>query len=114
MPRAVKVAAARGEVETCLRSPAADDRRLRSLFEEAAALLAREAPDEEALERIDDGVDGILWGRTSRAERDGLARQTAKEFPGKGPAEIAAAARTRLVKAARENLKVPYVSLFYY
>ncbi|MGD1008604.1 MAG: hypothetical protein ABR951_00470 [Candidatus Aminicenantales bacterium] len=114
VPRAVKVAAARGEVETCLRSPAADDRRLRSLFEEAAALLAREAPDEEALERIDDGVDGILWGRTSRAERDGLARQTAKEFPGKGPAEIAAAARTRLVKAARENLKVPYVSLFYY
>jgi hypothetical protein len=113
-PRTAKVARVRGEIEACLRSLAADDRRLRSLFEEAAGLLVREVPDEEALEKIDDGVDGILWGRTSRAERDGLAGRTAREFPGKGPAEIAAAVRTRAVKSAREKLKIPYVSLFYY
>jgi hypothetical protein len=113
-PRATKVAKARREVEACLRSLAPDDRRLRALFEAAAGLLASEVPDEEALEKIDDGVDGSLWGRTSRAEREGLARRTAGELPGKGPAEIAAAARTRLVKSAREKLKIPYVSLFYY
>ncbi|MGA2361989.1 MAG: hypothetical protein ABSG73_05965 [Candidatus Aminicenantales bacterium] len=113
-PRAAKVARARGQVEAYLHRPAADDRRLRSLFEEAAGLLAREVPDEEALEKIDDGVGAVLWSRTSRTERDGLARRTAKEFPGKGPAEIAAAVRTRSVKSAREKLKIPYVSLFYY
>jgi hypothetical protein len=113
-PRAKKVARALGEVEAFLRNAAADDRELRSLFEKAAGLLSQPSPDEEALERIDSNVDEWLWARTSRAEREGQERRTAGELPEKGPGEVGAAARTRLVKSAREKHEIPYVSLFYY
>jgi hypothetical protein len=113
VPRAKKIVRALGEVETFLRSHAGDDRELRSLFAEATSHLSGHAPDEEALERIDHAVDELLWGRASRTGGEGKERRTAGELAGKGPG-AAAAARTRLVKSAREKGKIPYVSLFYY
>jgi len=113
-PRSEKAARARREVQAYLRTLSAEDRELRSLFEGALGLLEEPSPDEESLEKIDGDVDEILWGRTSRTERDGLARRTAGEFPGKSRAEIAIEVRTRLVKSAREEHKIPCVSLFYY
>jgi hypothetical protein len=113
-PRSAKVGKVREEAERCLRSLQAEDKGLRSLFETASGLLAQVSPDEEALERIDDDVDEILWNRASRSERDGLKREMAREFPGTSPGEIGAAVRTKLVKSLREKHRIPYVSLFYY
>jgi hypothetical protein len=113
-PRARKAAKASEEIEACLKGLPADERNLRPLLRDAAGLLAGEAPDDEALEKIDEAVDGVLWSRTSRAERERIERRTVREFPGRGAGEIAAAARTRLIKSAREEHKIPYVSLCYY
>lgn len=113
-PRARKAAKAREEIEACLKSLPANELNLRPLLQDAAGLMAGEAPDDEALERIDEAVDGILWIRASRAEREEVERRTAREFPGRDAGEVAAAARTRLIKSAREEHKIPYVSLCYY
>ncbi|MEN6312585.1 MAG: hypothetical protein ABFD80_13735 [Acidobacteriota bacterium] len=113
-PRSRKAAKAKTEIEACLKSLPADERALRPLLQDAAGLLAGEAPDEEALEKIDEAVDGLLWSRASRAEREGAERRTSREFPGRSAGEIASAARIRLIKSAREERKIPYASLFYY
>jgi hypothetical protein len=113
-PRSEKVIRARKETESCLRSLPAGDGELRSLYETASRLLAESSPDEETLEKIDSGVDEILWSRVSRPEREELRRRMAKESPGADPAETAAAVRTRLVRASRQKHKISYVSLFYY
>lgn len=113
-PRSRKAAKAKAEIEACLDGLGADDRSLRPLLERAAGLLAAEKPDDEALAAVDEAVDGVLWGRASAAEREAAARRTGREFPGRDEGEVAAAARTRLIKSAREARKIPYVSLFYY
>ena len=113
-PRSAKVDKALKEIARCLRSLPSGDRELRPLFEAASGLLAREAPDEEALEKVDDQVDAVLWGRASASEREGLKRQMAGELAGLDPAEGGPAVRTRLIKSSRQKQKVPYVSLFYY
>jgi hypothetical protein len=113
-PRSAKVDKVRKETARCLRSLPPGDGELRSLFEAASGLLAREAPDEEALEKIDDQADAVLWGRVPGSERDGLKRQMAGQLAGRDAAEVEAAARTRLIKSSRQKKKIPYVSLFYY
>jgi hypothetical protein len=101
-PRAGKSAKARREVEAFLANLPAEDDDLRPLFEAAAAALSRPAPDEDALERIDEEVNGILWRRASRE-----IRAPSRE-------ETAATVQTALLKALRVRRKIPYVSLYYY
>lgn len=113
-PRSAKVGKALKEIARCLRSLPSGDRELRPLFEAASGLLAQASPDEEAMEKVDDQVDAVLWGRASASERDALKRQMAGELAGLDPAEGGAAVRTRLIKSSRQKQKVPYVSLFYY
>jgi len=113
-PRSEKSARARSEAEAFLRRLRSGDDALRSLFEAALGLLAQPSPDEAALEKIDDDVDAALWDRSSRDERDALKRRMSRELAGKSGAEVSTEVRTRLAKAAREGLRIPYVSLFYY
>ena len=114
VPRSAKVDKALKEIARCLRSLPSGDRELRPLFEAASGLLAQAAPDEEALEKIDDLVDAVLWSRASASERDALKRQMAGDLAGLDSGEVETAVRTRLIKSSRQKQKVPYVSLFYY
>jgi len=113
-PRSAKVGKALKEITRCVRSLPAGDRELLSLFEAASGLLAEPAPDEEALEKLDDRVDAVLRGRVSASELAGLKRQMAAELAGRDAAEAEASVRTRLIKSSRQKQKIPYVSLFYY
>ncbi|MGA2531960.1 MAG: hypothetical protein ABSG19_02875 [Candidatus Aminicenantales bacterium] len=113
-PRSAKVNKALKEIARCLRSLPPGDLELRPLLEAACGLLAEAAPDEEALEKVDDQVDAVLWGRVPASERDALKRQMAADLAGLDRAEGGAAVRTRLIKSARQKQKVPHVSLFYY
>jgi hypothetical protein len=113
-PRSEKVGRALKESERFLGSLAAGDRGLRALFETASRFLSQASPDEEALGKIDDDVDEFLWRLACQADRDRLKREVSGEFSGRTRGEIEAAARTRLVKAARQKDKIPYASLFYY
>jgi hypothetical protein len=113
-PRSAKVDKAQKEIAACLRSLPSRDQELRPLFEAASGLLTQAAPDEEALEKVDDQVDAVLWSRTSASEREALKRQLAGEIAGLAPGEAGAAVRTRLIKSSRQKQKLPYVSLFYY
>ena len=113
-PRSAKVEKALKEIAGCLRSLPSRDRELRPLFEDASGLLAQAAPDEEALEKVDDQVDAVLWSRASASEREALKRHIAGELAGLDPAEGEVAVRTRFIKSSRQKQKVPYVSLFYY
>jgi hypothetical protein len=101
-PRAGKSAKARKEVEAFLASLPPEDDDLRRLFEAAAAALSESPPDEDVLEHIDEGVNGVLWGRASR------------DIHGPSRGETDAASRTALLKALRVRRKIPYVSLYYY
>jgi hypothetical protein len=112
-PRSEKAARARREADRCL-CGLDEDAGVRTHLETASRLLAREPIDEEALERIDEAVDELLWGRAARADRDRWARETAREFTGRSAAEIEAGARTRFIKDERRRRGIPYVSLFYY
>lgn len=113
-PRSEKAARARAQAEACLGRLPAGEGTLKPLLEAALDLLGRPSPDEAALERIDEEVDQALWDRAPRDERDGLKRKMARGPAGKCGAAAEAALRTRLIKAAREAGKIPYVSLFYY
>ncbi len=113
-PRSEKTARARAEAEACLGRLPAGEADLEQLFQAAIDLLSRPSPDEAALERIDEEADRILWERATRDEREALKRKMARERAGTTAAVTEAALRTRLVKAARERGRIPYVSLFYY
>jgi len=113
-PRPEKAARARAESEACLERLPPGDRVLRSLFQAAVDLLSRTTPDEAALERIDEDVDKALWDRASPTEREDARRKMTREPAGRSVPDAEAAVRTRLVKAAREHGRVPYVSLYYY
>jgi len=113
-PRSEKSARARAEAEAFLRRLPSGHEPLRPLFDTALGLLAQPSPDEAALEKIDDDVDAALWDHSSEDERDALKRRMTRELAGKSGADPKTAVRTRLVKTAREGLRIPYVSLFYY
>jgi len=113
-PRAAKTARARHEVERCLSGLAEEEPGLRPLLETAGRLLAEEPPDEEALERIDEEVDEVLWRRAAATGRGRTKRPRAGEGAATRSVDSEAAARMRLVKDERRKLRVPYVSLFYY
>ncbi len=112
--RSEKAARARAEAEACLeRLPAADEV-LGALLRAAVDLLSTATPDEAALERIDEDVDRALWDRASGDERQAVRGKMHREPAGRRGADPEASARTRLVKAARERGRVPYVALYYY
>ena len=109
-----KRAGVRREIEKYLGSVPGVNDVPAALLAEAMRILSVPVLDEEALERIDDEVDASLLGGTPQEEKDRARRQALRDFPGRSPDEVDAAVRTRLVKAARDKFRIPYVSLFYY
>lgn len=113
-PRSGKKEKALREVEAFLSNLRPEERDLRSLFETASAVLSRPAPDEEALERIDEDVNEILWNGSAVSERPEPPRRAMRELRGRSSEETAATARTAFLKSLRVQRKIPYVSLYYY
>jgi hypothetical protein len=81
-----------------------------------AALTALDGPkpDEAALEKIDAGVEELLWARATAAEKSAAASEARREGRGRPSADLAAAVRRRVVMAARAGRRIPHVSLFYH
>lgn len=105
---------ARREVDRALKSFPPDETELISLFESAFAVLSADQPDEEALERTESAVEEILYARAAPDEKARLIREAGRDPAGQGPEDVEAASRTKIIKAMRTKLKIPYVSLYYY
>lgn len=113
--KSVKPGRAREEIGKALEGPAARDRELAALFRAAlAALDAPSGPDEAALERIEAEIEERLWAGASDADKAAAAAEARREFRGRAAAQIEAASRRLVVKAARAARRVPHVTLFYH
>jgi hypothetical protein len=87
---------------------------LEALFREALGKLTSPGlPDDEA-EALDARVDAALLASADPADREKLRAALRAEHRGLRPAEAAHAADIRLVKARREELRVPYLAPYYY
>jgi hypothetical protein len=113
-PGAGKRDRARREVERAFRAAAAGDPALSRLLGEALTRLSSEAPDEEALERIEASIEDLLYDRAAPEDKVRSLREAGRDHRGHSAEDIEAASRTRVVKAMRREHRVPYVSLFYY
>ena len=114
-PQPGKPGRARKEIEKALEGPAAGDRGIASLLRAAlSALDAPAGPDEAALERIEAEIEELLRTRATDAEKAAAAAEARREFRGRPAAQIEAASRRLIVKAARAARRVPHVSLFYH
>jgi hypothetical protein len=63
---------------------------LKAIARRAREVLSADVPDEEGLERLDEEADRALAGDATEGDR------------------------TRLIKAQREKIRMPYFALFYY
>ena len=102
------------EVDRFLGETPAGLEALRTPFLKAQDLLGREEPDEEALERLDDEIDEIVWKASSAEEKKKVRKDVLEEFGGKRDLDLQDVVRTRVVKARRDDGRIPYLGLFYY
>jgi hypothetical protein len=109
-----KQLAARAEAEEFLRRLPPAVSAVRPEYEEALRLLTAERPDTEALERLDEAIDAALGSTAGPAEREEAEAAVSREHPRLRGEAKRVAVEIELVKALREKLRVPRVSLFYY
>jgi hypothetical protein len=109
-----KPARARKEIEKALQGPAAGDPEIAALLRGAVAALEGSGPDEAELERIDSRIEELLWARSTAAEKAAAEEEARREMRGRPRAELDAAVRRLVVKAARAGRRIPHVSLFYH
>ena len=109
-----KTGRARKEIEKALQGPAAGDPEIAAELRGALAALEGSGADEAALERIDGRIEDILWARATAAEKAAAEAEARRELRGRPRAELDAAARRLIIKAARAGLRIPHVSLFYH
>lgn len=83
---------------------------LRPLFESAAAILSSVAPEEDALEGVDERVDESLVRGAPDEDRAAAEREAGRSRARDRSALVA----TLLAKTMRTRHRVPYVSLYYY
>jgi len=106
---------ARREIAKALDGPAAGDGEIAALLRAAlSALDAPGGPDEAALERIEAGIEELLWAQATDEEKAAAAAEARRELRGRAVAQIEAASRRLVVKAARAGRRVPHVSPFYH
>jgi len=113
-PRAGKKERACREVGKALHGLAANDGEVARLLEAAQGTLSAAKPDEAALERIDAEVEELLWRRATDEEKGVAETEVRKGLRVRQRDELEAMIRRQVVKAARDRLKIPYVSLYYY
>lgn len=102
------------EIERFLGETPAGLEDLRAPFLAALEILGREAPDEEALERLDEEIDEIVWKASPAEEKKKIRKEVLDEFRGKRDLDLQDVVRTRVVKARRDEGRIPYLGLFYY
>jgi hypothetical protein len=105
---------ARREIEKALRGLPPEDGEMAGLLRSALTALDTPKPDEAVLERIDADVEELLWVRATAAEKDAAASEARRELGGRASADLAGAARRRVVMAARAGRRIPHASLFYH
>jgi hypothetical protein len=105
---------ARREIEKALNGLPPEDGEIAGLLRAALAELAGPEPDEAALERIDAGIEDLLWARATAAEKDAASTEARREQGGRPSSDLAGAVRRRVVQAARAGRRIPHVSLFYH
>lgn len=86
---------------------------LAPIFMEGLDILSRTPVDEEALEALDDRVDGILWEMSDGEEREAAAADLLDRRPG-GPAGIRPEVLLRAALLMRRRFRVPYLAPFHY
>lgn len=104
----------RKEIEKALQGPAAGDADITALLRQALAALEAARPEEAALERVDEAIDEVLWGRATPREKAAAEAEARRELRGRPRSGLDAAVRRLVVKAARAGRRVPHVSLFYH
>lgn len=109
-----KTGRARKEIEKALQGPAAGDPEIADLLRRALAVLEPPGADEAELERIDSRIEELLWARATAAEKAAAQAEARRGLRGRPRAELDAAVRRLVVKAARAGCRVPHVSLFYH
>lgn len=124
-PRPDKKDKARREAAAALAGLPAGDAGVGPLLRSALEALAAAEPDEAALERIDAGIDEVLWTGATEAERAEAASETRKSLKGRTadrahvpgtrpPAGLEDVVRRRVIMSARARRRIPHVSLHYH
>jgi hypothetical protein len=107
-------AAARAEIERFLAAVPPGLEALRGTLLEARAALAREAPSDEELERLDERIEVELRAGASPAAAAEAREAVRAEHGRLSREDLEKAAAVLLAKRLRAEFKVPYFSLFYY
>jgi hypothetical protein len=107
-------AAARKEIDRFLAAVPPGLEALRGTFLAARAALDKDGPADEELERLDEKVEVELLAGASAAAGAAAREAVRAEHEKLGRAELEKAAAVLVVKRLRAELKVPYLSPFYY
>jgi len=105
---------ARAEVERFLRDLPAEVSSLKVVCGEALRLLAKRAVAEEALERLEEKLEELLFQAVPEKDKAEIKKFIQIEFKSRPREELEEISRLRLVKSWREKYKIPHLSLFYY
>ncbi len=113
-PRAEKRKEIAAEARLFLERLPAEAAFLKEPYEEVLGLVSRERPDEEALERVEARIEGLLVKHAPSAEREAVRRAVEEEFPALRGTEEDEVFRLKLIKSLRAAYRVPYVTFPYY
>ena len=87
---------------------------LKEAYSRAQSLLSQSPVDEEELERIEGGVEELIWKNSSEEEKEKVMKDVRSEYNVEEEEEFLRIIRLKLVKSLRDRYKIPYISLFYY
>lgn len=105
---------ARAEIERFLRALPPEVSTVKAICTEALCLLSDKAVAEEALEKLEEKLEGLLFQAVPERDRAAIQKLVQAEFKGRPREELEEISRLRLVKMWREKHKIPHLSLFYY
>lgn len=86
---------------------------LKGMFSQAKKILSQTQLDEEELERIEEGIEELLFMNTPAEEKEKIKEEVLAEFD-KEKEEYSRIFKIKAVKILREKYKIPYISLYYY
>lgn len=113
-PRPGKKDRVRREVEKALQGLPPEDRRIARLLQTALEALSAPETGEAELERIDGEVEEILWNRATAEEKAAAEAEARREIRSRPAGGLEVMVRRKVVLAARNTRKIPYVSPYYY
>ncbi|MDH7513109.1 MAG: hypothetical protein QHH14_09200 [Clostridiales bacterium] len=105
---------ARAEVERFLRFLPPELSSVKDICNRALGLLSGKAVAEEALEKLEEKLEDLLFQAVPERDRAAVQKLVQAEFKGRPREELEEILRLRLVKMWRGKHKIPHLSLFYY